>query len=145
MKHILVSACLLGISCKYNGGHNDAPQIKALMDHPDLCLIPVCPEQLGGLPTPRLPSECSGTSVIQINGCDVTEAFHKGAAEALRIAKQYHCQTAILKARSPSCGFGKIYDGTFTQTLTDGMGITASYLHKENIRILNETMIDEIE
>ena len=138
MKYILVSACLLGIRCKYDGGHNLDPKVTSLMKDPEICLIPVCPEQLGGLPTPRDPSECLGETVIQNTGKDVTDAFTKGAEEALRIAKMYGCERAVLKARSPSCGFGQIYDGTFTRTLTGGMGKTAEILTRAGIQIVTE-------
>jgi len=142
MKYILVSACLLGIRCKYDGGHNLDPKVTSLMKDPEICLIPVCPEQLGGLPTPRDPSECLGGKVVQSTGNDVTDAFEKGAEEALRVAKLYGCETAILKARSPSCGFGQIYDGTFTRTLTAGMGKTAEKLACAGIQILTERTLD---
>ena len=142
MKYILVSACLLGIRCKYDGGHNLDHRVASLVQDPEICLIPVCPEQLGGLLTPRAPSECSGNKVFQGTGADVTDAFEKGAEEALKIARLFGCDIAILKARSPSCGFGQIYDGTFTRTLTNGMGKTAEKLAQSGLRILNEKTFD---
>ena len=142
MKYILVSACLLGIRCKYDGGHNLAPKVASLMEDPEICLIPVCPEQLGGLPTPRDPSECRGDKVLQCTGTDVTNAFEKGAEEALRIAEFYGCKTAILKERSPSCGFGQIYDGNFSRTLTNGMGKTAAMLAGKGFEIFTENTTD---
>ena len=111
------------------------------MQNPEICLIPVCPEQLGGLPTPREPSERHGDKIIQRTGTNVTEAFEKGAEETLRIAEIYGCECAILKERSPSCGFGQIYDGTFSNTLTEGMGKTAEKLAQAGLRILSENAI----
>ena len=126
---ILVSACLLGIDCKYNAKNNKNEQVlKLLKDHD---LVPVCPEIMGGLPTPRIPSEINGNKVIT-----------RGAEEALKIAKLYNCQTAILKEKSPSCGCGKVYDGTFTGTLVDGDGITARLLKEHGIRITGETSLN---
>ncbi len=133
---ILVSACLLGVSCKYDGGHNRREQVIALKDR--FHLIPACPEQLGGLPTPRIPSEIRDGRVFAKDGTDVTENFTKGAQEALRLAKLFDCSCAVLKARSPSCGSGMIYDGTFSGTKTAGDGVTAALLKKQGIRIYSE-------
>ena len=141
MKYVLVSACLLGIHCRYDGGNNSNKAVLSLLEDKDICLIPVCPEQLGGLPTPRLPSERSGKQVVNSSGTDVTDAFEKGAEEALQIARLYGCSTAILKERSPSCGCKSVYDGTFTHTLTDRNGYTAELLLKEGIRVLGENDI----
>jgi uncharacterized protein YbbK (DUF523 family) len=113
-RKILVSACLLGVCCRYDGRGNPNDAVLALLDRDDVVLIPVCPEQLGGLPTPRVPSERQGSHVMNRMGEDVTSQFTRGANEALRIAKLYKCKTAILKERSPSCGCGTIYDGTLT-------------------------------
>ena len=133
---ILVSACLLGIDCKYNAKNNKNEQVlKLLKDHD---LVPVCPEIMGGLPTPRIPAEIHQNK-------DVTKQYQKGAEETLKIAKLYNCQTAILKEKSPSCGCGKIYDGTFTGTLIDGDGITARLLKEHGIKITGETSLDIIE
>jgi len=136
---ILVSACLLGIKCRYDGKSKEYPAVLELLKSETL--IPVCPEQLGGRPTPRIPVEIKNGRVVEENGCDRTEEFVHGAEEALRIAKMYDCKKAILKAKSPSCGFGKIYDGTFSKTLTDGNGISAQLLYDNGIEIINE---DEI-
>jgi len=136
---ILVSACLLGIKCRYDGKSKAYPAVLELLKNETL--IPVCPEQLGGRPTPRIPVEIKNGRVVEENGCDRTEEFVHGAEEALRIAKMYDCKKAILKAKSPSCGFGKIYDGTFSKTLTDGNGISAQLLYDNGIEIINE---DEI-
>ena len=144
MKKILVSSCLLGISCRYDGRGNANNRVLELLQREDICLIPVCPEQLGGLPTPRIPSECDGDRVVNRAGEDVTSQFFRGAAEALRIAKLYGCETAILKERSPSCGCGKIYDGTFSGTLIDGDGVTASLLRQNGIIVTGESQLDPI-
>ena len=143
---IIVSACLLGENCKYSGGNNKSENvIKYLED------ILVCPEQLGGLSTPRNPSEIitygnkdgndvlSGcTKVLSNKGIDVTKNFIQGAEETLKIAKEHNAKTAILKAGSPSCGYKKIYDGTFLGNKIQGMGVTAAILNKENIALLDE-------
>ena len=133
---VLVSACLLGVSCKYDGGHNRREQVAALKDR--FQLIPVCPEQLGGLPTPRIPSEVRGGRVFAKDGADVTENFERGAREALRLAQLFGCRCAVLKARSPSCGSGIIYDGSFFGTKMEGDGVTAALLKKQGIRVYTE-------
>lgn len=134
--NLLVSACLLGVNCRYCGDGKVSADVLALRQN---CgLIPVCPEQLGGLPTPRPPVEISGGRAMDCGGNDRTEAFRRGAEEALKIAKLFGCRCAVLKDKSPSCGFGRIYDGTFTGTLTDGNGFTADLLSRAGIRILNE-------
>ena len=102
-------------------------------------LIPVCPEILGGLPTPRDPSERVGDKVVGKNGRDVTAAFAKGAEETLALAKLYGCRYAILKERSPSCGYGEIYDGTFSGKLVPGNGVAAELLAKNGITVLGES------
>ena len=143
-KNILVSACLLGICCRYDGKGNTNESILALLDRDDVTLIPVCPEQLGGMSTPRIPSERRGDSVVNRAGDDVTACFAKGAEAALRIAELSHCRFAILKERSPSCGCGKVYDGTFTGTLTDGNGVTAELLLQAGIQVFGESQIDQL-
>lgn len=122
----LVSACLLGLNCKYSGGNNRAPALLARMARHTL--IPVCPEQLGGLPTPRTPAERREGRVVTEDGRDVTAQYEKGAAEALRLARLYHVDGAILKSRSPSCGRGEIYDGNFSHTVVPGDGVAAQAL-----------------
>lgn len=136
MSNILVSACLLGADCKYNGKNNRNENVLRLMEKHTL--IPVCPEQLGGLATPREPSEKSGERVISKSGADVTENYKKGADEVLKIARLYGCKRAVLKAKSPSCGSGKVYDGTFSGTLIDGDGVTAQLLKQNGIEVQNE-------
>lgn len=140
MKPILVSACLLGAACKYSGGDNLCPQVAAMAQ--DHALVPVCPEQLGGLPTPRTPAERQGDRVVTKDSRDVTEAYLRGAQEALKLAKLFGCDTAILKARSPSCGARAIYDGSFTGTVVPGDGVTAELLQASGIRVLTETELD---
>lgn len=139
---VLVSACLLGVNCKYSGGNNLCSGLEALKEKYQF--IPVCPEQLGGLSTPRPPAECQGNSVINRQGLDVTEQFQKGAEEALKIGSMFGCQIAILKSRSPSCGSGTIYDGTFSGTTISGDGVTAKLLMKNGYTICTEENLSEI-
>src|SRR6056297_1840820 len=137
---ILISACLLGINCKYSGGNNKIKELKDLLKNETL--IPVCPEQLGGLETPRNPSEIiikNGEKfVVDKNGNDVTLQFLKGAEETLKIVNIFNIKEAILKSNSPSCGFGSVYDGTFSGKLIKGDGVTTSLLKSNNIKIFNE-------
>ena len=132
---IIVSACLAGYRCRYDGKTVPNDAIVALVKRGEA--IPVCPEMMGGLPCPRVPSErtADGAHVITKDGADVTEAFERGAAETLRMARLYGCETAILKARSPSCGLGLIYDGTFSGTLREGDGVTAALLKENGIAV----------
>ena len=141
MRYILVSACLMGVNCKYSGGNNASQACLDLLDRGDICLIPVCPEQLGGLETPRTPAERVGQQVLNKHGEDVTDSFHRGAAEALRIAKAWGCREAILKERSPSCGSSVIYDGTFSGTVIPGRGVAAELLEENGIKIMSEFCI----
>lgn len=141
MKYILVSACLMGKECRYDGKSNRCQAVIDLKNNENICLVPVCPEQLGGLPTPRVPSERTEDAVINQKGEDVTDHFTSGAAQALKIAEQYGCTHAILKERSPSCGNGKIYDGTFTHTVIDGDGVTTELLRRHGIIICGESNI----
>lgn len=136
MSNILVSACLLGINCKYNGKNNQNEKVLKLGDKH--MLIPVCPEQLGGLTTPREPSERCGDRVINKLGADVTENYIRGAEEALKIAKLFGCKKAVLKEKSPSCGMGKIYDGAFSGTLVEGDGVTVRLLCENGIEVIGE-------
>ena len=139
---ILVSACLLGVACRYDGRSKPCPGIEELMERHTL--IPVCPECYGGLPTPRTPAERQGNRVVTKDGQDVTDAFIRGTAEILRLADLYHCKAALLKENSPSCGSGKIYDGTFTGTLVEGDGITAQLLKQKGIQVYGESEIREL-
>ena len=131
---ILVSSCLLGLNCKYDGGNNYSNEIDEFLK--DYDVIPICPEIMGGLPTPRIASERLGDKVITKDGQDVTKQFKKGAEECLYLAKKYNIKKALLKLRSPSCGRKQIYDGTFTHTVIEGNGVTAELLEKNGIEII---------
>ncbi len=139
---LLVSACLMGMGCRYDGQHNQLPRLAELMKK-HTC-IPVCPEVFGGLPTPRPPAERQGNKVVNNQGQDVTDAFVRGTAEVLRLADLYHCKAALLKERSPSCGSGQIYDGTFSKTLTEGDGLAAQLLKKKGLTVYGESQIGEL-
>lgn len=130
---LLISACLLGENCKYSGGNNYAPGAEALRARYEL--IPVCPERLGGLPTPRAPAERVGSRVINRDGVDVTEAFRLGAEKTLETARMLGIKKALFQVRSPSCGSGTIYDGAFSGTLTSGSGVAAELLEENGIKI----------
>ncbi len=130
---ILVSACLLGVNCKYNGDNNYSSEIDEFLK--DYEIIPICPEIMGGLPTPRVPSERLGDRVVTKDGIDVTKQYEKGANECLFLAKKYNIKKALLKKRSPSCGYGEIYDGSFSKNIIPGNGITADLLEKNGIEI----------
>ena len=142
----LISACLCGVNCKYNGLNNYNEIRDKLLASGKAILV--CPEQLGGLPTPRIPSEIIGESsnilnynngsVIDKNGNDVTPQFVKGAKETLQIAKKLNIKKAILKDGSPSCGVNYIYDGNFNGTKIKGMGLTAQLLKESSIDIISE-------
>ena len=142
MEKILISACLVGENCKYNGGNNLNPQIDALLEKYNL--IPFCPEEEGGLPTPRNPSEVKGESVFMDNGKDVTENFFKGAKKALMLCLFLKIKIAVLKERSPSCGTHQIHDGSFSGKLIDGMGVTAKMLKENGINVYSEDEIDKL-
>jgi len=138
---ILISACLLGASCRYDGKSKTYPDIYRLSaEH---TLIPFCPEIYGGLSTPRPKAEIQGNRVINQAGVDVTDAYQKGASEALRLVNLLHIDCALLKSKSPSCGIGQIYDGTFTGTLICDDGITAQIL-KPHIPLFDETQIETL-
>lgn len=120
---IMVSACLLGENCKYNGGNNQHPELlRMLSGH---TVIPVCPEVLGGLPVPRVPAEIVSGTVTDRLGHSVDAAFRNGAEKALKLAEQEQPDLIILQSRSPSCGVKEIYDGTFSGTLIPGNGVFA--------------------
>jgi uncharacterized protein YbbK (DUF523 family) len=132
----LCSACLLGIKCRYDG--KSARNRKVIMLLKAETLIPVCPEQLGGLPTPREPAEIRGERVFTRSEKDVTENFERGAKEVLKIAKLYGIKEAIMKQGSPSCGSGRIYDGTFSGKTIKGDGITTAVLKENGIKVITE-------
>lgn len=147
---LLISTCLLGIPCRYDGrsaegrfGAHSLPLSEAL---PRLVaryeLVPVCPEIYGGLPTPRTPSERVGERVLMRDGRDVTAEYARGADAALALCRALGIQKALLKAKSPSCGVGRIYDGTFSATLRDGDGVTAERLRGAGIAVFSECDFD---
>lgn len=136
---ILVSACLAGVNCQYNGENNENEKIIELIKNKDVILV--CPEQMGGLKTPRTPAERKDDKVITKENIDVTKEYQKGAEETLKLAQKFNIKTAILKSKSPSCGKNKIYDGTFSHTLVDRNGVTAELLKKNGINVISS---DEI-
>ncbi len=143
---IVISACLCGVNCKYNGENNLNEETLTLLKEGKAVLI--CPEQLGGLNTPRTPCEIVGgdganvfdgkAKVVNSRGGDSTEEFVKGAYEALKIAKAVGAKSAILKSKSPSCGYGKIYDGSFTGKKIVGNGVTAELFLRNGIKVYTE-------
>ena len=138
---ILISACLLGACCRYDGASKAHPLAALLAERHTL--VPVCPEQLGGLPTPRPPAERRGGRVVTQSG-DVTEQYLRGAEETLKLCKLLGCEAAVLKERSPSCGRGQVYDGTFSGTLTAGDGVTAELLAAHGIPVYGESQIEKV-
>ena len=140
--NILVSACLLGLACRYDGSAKEYPAVLALAENHTL--IPFCPEIYGGLSTPREPCEIIHGRVRSQSGVDVTPQFEKGAQEALRLATALQCKCALLQDRSPSCGVGIIHDGTFTGGLVQGDGLTARLLMENNLRVLPATRAAEL-
>ena len=139
---ILVSACLLGVSCRYDGKSKPHPAVLALQGQHQL--IPVCGEIFGGLPTPRTPAERVGDRVLTEAGRDVTAEYRRGAEEVLALARRLDCKVALLKERSPSCGTGEIYDGSFTHTLTAGDGVTAELLRASGIAVFGESRLADL-
>ncbi len=137
---ILVSACLLGINCKYNGKNNLNEKVLEYLQ--DKEVIPICPEIIGGLSTPRPPSEIIGDKVMNNKGIDVTSQYNKGAEESLKLAKLFNVKKALLKSKSPSCGCGKIYDGTFSDVLISGNGVTTKLFKENNIEVITEIDLD---
>ena len=139
---ILISGCLLGVCCRYDGASKPHPLAEELSKKHEL--VPVCPEQLGGLATPRPPAERQGERIIAKTGVDVTAQYRRGAEEALRLCCLLGCEAAVLKERSPSCGSGEIYDGTFTRTLVSGNGVTAELFLKHGIPVYGESQLSEL-
>lgn len=134
MSKILISACLVGENVKYNGKNNFHETAKKLVD--DGLAVSVCPEVLGGLSIPRVPSEIIGDNVFTENGDDVTNEFMSGAQKTLEIALKHECDLAILQSRSPSCGSKVIYDGSFSRKLIEGQGVTTKLLREHGIRVV---------
>ena len=145
MEKLLISACLFGISSRYDGKSKPVlseSDVKRLAGKYEL--VPFCPEIYGGLPTPRVPSEIVGDRVIMKDGTDVTENYNKGADEALLLCNLLGIKKALLKEKSPSCGCGAVYDGSFSGTLTAGNGITAGRLISAGIEVLGESEADKL-
>jgi uncharacterized protein YbbK (DUF523 family) len=140
---VLVSACLLGAEVRHHGG-------AATVEHPVLRrwreegrVVGVCPEMAGGLPAPRPPAEIRGLRVIAKTGTDVTDAFRIGADVALAMARDLGIRVAVLKSRSPSCGTGQVYDGSFSGRLVEGDGVTAAALRRAGVAVFDETQLEE--
>lgn len=138
---ILVSACLLGKNCKYNGGNNLNQGVLEFIEGHEV--IGVCPEQLGGLSTPRLPAEIVAGLVTNKEGISVDNEFRKGAQEALAVALENKVDLAILQSRSPSCGVKEIYDGSFSGKKIKGQGVFAKLLSARGIKVLDAEDVAE--
>lgn len=132
---VMVSACLMGKNCKYNGKNNYSNKVADFVKDKEVVLI--CPEQLGGLPTPRVPAEIVNGRVINADGEDVNKEFTEGAKKAFDIALSKKVDMAILQSRSPSCGSKQVYDGTFSGQLIEGKGIFADMLIKNGIKVID--------
>ena len=139
---LLVSACFVSKGYKYDGDANINIKIIALEQKYEFVFI--CPEVFGGLPVPRYPSEILGDKVVNIIGEDVTQNFNLGAIKALELAKKHNCKKALLKAKSPSCGKGMVYDGTFSHTLKEGHGITVRLLMENGIEVYTENELENL-
>lgn len=133
---ILVSACLLGVACRYDGLSKENERVLKYLEDKEIMLV--CPEIMGGLSTPRVASERVDDKVLTQNGDDVTDNYKRGALEALRLAQKFGIKKALLKAKSPSCGSNRIYDGTFSRTLTERDGVTAQLLKENGIEVITE-------
>lgn len=144
METLLISACLLGKNCKYSGGNNALPAETLDRLREKYRLVPVCPETAGGLTIPREPSERLNGAVLGKSGRDVTAEFERGAETALRLARRFDCKTALMKERSPSCGSGTIYDGTFTGTVIPGDGVAAEKLRAAGVQLFGESEIEKL-
>ncbi len=142
MEKLLISACLLGVACRYDGKSKPLSGIEKLMEKYEL--IPVCAEIFGGLPTPRVPAEICGEKVITKDGRDVTEEYIRGAKEVLRLGEMFGCKKALLKEKSPSCGSGIIHNGKFDGGLAEGFGKTAELLIKNGFEVFGESQIEEL-
>ena len=144
MEKLLISACLLGAKCKYSGGSNALGKERLAALRKKYVLIPVCPETAGGLPTPREPSERREGSVFSRSGRDVTKEFERGAQTALKLCGRFGCSAALLKERSPSCGSGTIYDGSFTGRAVPGDGVAAEVLKAAGVTVYGESKTDKL-
>ena len=141
MKKIIVSACLLGENCKYNGGNNYDPRVAALCEGREV--IPVCPEVLAGLGIPRIPIEIRDGKVIRRDGAEVDEVIRAAVAQILEQMKNEDIECAVLKARSPTCGVNQVYDGSFTGKLVDGAGILAQALKNAGYIVIDNEELEE--
>ncbi len=141
---ILISGCLLGLRCRFDGASR--PLSKELLDRlkEEFELISICPEQLGGLATPREPAERVGGRVVSRCGVNLTDEYLRGAEEALKMAREFDCRYALMKERSPSCGSGEIYDGSFEKNLIAGDGVTVELLRKNGIEVFGEGDIEKL-
>ncbi len=137
---IMVSACLAGENCKYNSGNNRSEKVLQLMEGNEVILV--CPEKMGGLPTPRVPAEIKDGIVTARDGRIVDAEFRRGAEKCLEIAERERPDLIVLQPRSPSCGVKQRYDGTFTGTLTDGPGVTTELLIKNGFRVIDAEDLD---
>lgn len=142
MEYLLISSCLLGNNVKYNSKNNYIKEVELLKDKYNLIVI--CPEVMGGLPIPRIPSEILNGKVINKEGIDVTNNFNKGAEEVIKLVKKYNIKKALLKEGSPSCGSHYIYDGTFTGTKVDGYGVTTKKLIELGLDIYSEKEMEKL-
>lgn len=142
VKTILVSRCLLGDPCRYDGTSRPFPGIEALSER--YKIVPICPECDGGLPTPRPAGERRGDRIVTKEGADLTAAYRKGAELALKKAEETGAKIALLKSRSPSCGVGRIHDGTFSGGMTEGDGITAELLKGNGIALYTENDLSKL-
>ncbi len=145
MEKLLISACLLGVASRYDGKSIEkisGEELRWLSEKYQL--VPFCPEIYGGLPTPRTPSEIVGDEVYMKDGTRVTQNYKKGAEEALRICRLLGIKRALLKEKSPSCGKGAVYDGSFSGTLREGNGIAAEMLLDAGIEVFSESELDKL-
>ncbi len=136
MENILISACLIGVPCRYDGESRSYPELEKLKEKYNL--IPICPEVLGGLPVPRTASERQGEKVVNAKGEDVTENYKKGATASYELAQKYNCKIAVMKEKSPACATHMIYDGSFSRKLVFGLGVCAEHLKKKGLTVISE-------
>ncbi|MDG2944195.1 DUF523 domain-containing protein [Exercitatus varius] len=145
MKKILISACLLGENVKYNGGNNFAETLVKLLEKYAVEIVPICPEVMSGLPTPRPPAEIRQGDIITITGSSVLSEFQQGANLTLQKANSENINIAVLKEKSPSCGSHYVYDGNFANRLIKGEGLTTQLLRQNGIKVFSENDLSELE
>lgn len=145
---IAVSACLLGTPCRYDGRSKPCEAARHLRELPSVTVVPVCPEAAGGLLTPRTPSEIVGSGadrrVVDPQGTDRTDAFRRGAQKTLELVREAGCTVAVLKSKSPSCGIGRVYDGSFSGRLVAGNGVAAQLLLDHGVAAIDEERLAEL-